>query len=178
MISHRIIASPLGDILLRAEGERLSGAYFAGQKYHPVGVVLTPRPPAESARVFEQAADELADYFRTGLPCFTVALRLDGSAFQREVWQALLAIVPGQTLSYGELAGRLGLAASHARAVGGAVGRNPISVIVPCHRVLGASGSLTGYAGGVERKRFLLRLEASAAAGQLPVLRAAALAAA
>lgn len=178
MISHRLIASPLGDILLRADGARLTGAYFSGQKYHPAGVVPTAAPPAVSARLFEQAADELADYFRAGAPRFTVPLGLVGSPFQRRVWQALLAIAPGSTRTYGEIARELGLAAGHARAVGGAVGRNPLSVLVPCHRVLGADGSLTGYAGGVERKRFLLRLEADAVATRSPRLHAAALAAA
>lgn len=102
----------------------------------------------------------MAGYWRDGTAPFTVALDPQGSAFQRSVWQALRGIAVGRTLSYGGLAQQLGRA-SVVRAVGAAIGRNPVSVIVPCHRVLGASGSLTGYAGGLERKAALLRLEGS-----------------
>ncbi len=101
---------------------------------------------------------------------------LGGSPFQHAVWQALCEIPFGATTSYGELGAGLGLGPTHARAIGGAVGRNPLSVIVPCHRVLGASGDLTGYAGGTDRKRALLRLEGTAAAMALPILRQSALA--
>ncbi|MDF3837647.1 methylated-DNA--[protein]-cysteine S-methyltransferase [Cupriavidus basilensis] len=176
MIAYRIVASPLGEVLLRADGARLSGLFFAGQKYYPAAATADAAVPAAAKPILEQAADELADYFAERLQAFTVPMLLAGSPFQRTVWQALCAIPFGETTSYGELAAGLGLAPTHARAVGGAVGRNPLSVIVPCHRVLGASGDLTGYAGGTDRKRALLRLEGTAAAMALPILRQSALA--
>jgi len=157
-ISYRVISSPLGDILLRAEGETLTGLFFAGQKYYP-GEDVTVQESAAAARVFDRAAAELADYFAGRRHDFTLPLAPAGSAFQRRVWAALQDIPFGEVVSYGELARRAGLEARHARAVGAAVGRNPLSVIVPCHRVLGASGALTGYAGGPHRKMSLLTLE-------------------
>jgi methylated-DNA-[protein]-cysteine S-methyltransferase len=174
MIAYRIVASPLGKVLLRADGARLSGLFFAGQKYYPAAATPDADVPAAAKPLFEQAADELADYFAERLQAFSVPTMLAGSPFQRSVWQALREIPFGETVSYGELAAGLGLAPTHARAVGGAVGRNPLSVIVPCHRVLGASGDLTGYAGGTDRKRALLKLEGTAAAMALPILRQAA----
>lgn len=176
MTRYRIIESPLGDVLLRADGAALTGVFFAGQKYYPAEARASIDVPADTARVFAQAREELDAYFDGALQAFTVPMALKGSAFQRGVWQALREIPFGETLSYGALAAGLGLGPTHARAVGGAVGRNPLSVIVPCHRVLGASGDLTGYAGGTDRKRALLRLEGNAAAAQLPIVRQAALA--
>lgn len=156
--SFRIIPSPLGDILLRAEEATLTGVFFAGQKYYPAaGVAL--REDRAAAQVFDRAQAELADYFGGRRHDFTVPLAPAGSDFQRRVWNALRALRFGEVVSYGELARRAGLESRHARAVGAAVGRNPLSVIVPCHRVLGASGALTGYAGGPERKMSLLALE-------------------
>lgn len=159
--SYRIVASPLGDILLRAADGALTGVFFSGQKYYPAGIgaAAPTAAPAADARVFAHTAEELDGYFAGSLRAFTVPVRFSGSEFQRGVWQALRDIAFGGTVSYGELAASLGLPASHARAVGGAVGRNPLSVVIPCHRVVGASGSLTGYAGGVDRKRALLGLE-------------------
>ncbi|WP_420997804.1 methylated-DNA--[protein]-cysteine S-methyltransferase [Cupriavidus sp. 30B13] len=171
MIAYRIIPSPLGDVLLRADEARLNGLFFAGQKYYPAAATPAAAVPAAARTIFEHAASELDDYFAERLQVFTVPLALGGSAFQHAVWQALCAIPFGETVSYGELAAELGLPPTHARAVGGAVGRNPLSVIVPCHRVLGAGGDLTGYAGGTDRKRALLRLEGTAAATALPILR-------
>lgn len=159
MIHYRTMAGPLGEILLRAEGDCLTGLFFAGQKYHPGVMDSRPMADRQVARLFDQVAAELQEYFAGERDRFTVALAAPGSAFQQQVWRALRSIPFGDTASYGGLARTLGLPASHARAVGGAVGRNPLSVIVPCHRVLGSGGSLTGYAGGVERKRALLRLE-------------------
>ncbi|MBP0629271.1 MULTISPECIES: methylated-DNA--[protein]-cysteine S-methyltransferase [unclassified Cupriavidus] len=166
MSSHRQIDSPLGTMLLRAEGTCLTGVFFAGQKYYPANVAGScgEASPQEAA-VLERAAQELAEYFAGKRDAFTVPVRFAGSPFQQRVWQALRDIPCGATASYGELAGALGLPPTHARAVGGAVGRNPLSVIVPCHRVLGSAGALTGYAGGIERKRALLRREGIGPAG-------------
>ncbi|CAG9177039.1 Methylated-DNA--protein-cysteine methyltransferase [Cupriavidus laharis] len=175
MTSYRLIDSPLGAMLLRADGGFLTGVYFEGQKYYPHGAV-PGAVPESAARVFDAAAAQIAAYFDGSLETFAVPLRLLGTGFQTRVWEALRAIPFGETLSYGELAGQLGLPPGHARAVGGAVGRNPLSVIVPCHRVLGAGGDLTGYAGGTDRKRALLRLEGHAAAARLPIMQQSALA--
>ena len=150
-------ASPLGDILLAADGESLTGLWFEGQKFYARG--LDTEPEEKSLPVFGQAARWLDLYFSGREPEFTPPLRLTGTPFQRTVWNRLLAIPYGETETYGGLARRCGLSAVSARAVGGAVGRNPVSVIVPCHRVVGADGSLTGYAGGTDRKTRLLALE-------------------
>lgn len=178
MIHYRSMSSPLGDVLLRAEDGHLTGVFFSGQKYHPAGPFDGAAPDARHARLLDQAAAQLAEYFAGTRQRFTLPLRLAGSAFQQQIWQALCDIPFGQTISYGQLALGLGLPPGHARAVGSAVGRNPISVIVPCHRVLGAKGALTGYAGGTDRKQALLRLEGTAAAPHLPLLRDALAAAA
>ena len=149
------IATPIGSLLLARTEKGLAGAWFEGQKDHP-GVLAAPNRPDDP--VLHDAATQLADYFGGRRQQFDLPLDLHGTAFQRSVWQALLRIGSGQTQSYGDIARTLG---SHkaVRAVGSAVGRNPISVIVPCHRVMGSDGSLTGYAGGLDRKRALLSLE-------------------
>ncbi|MBP0623489.1 methylated-DNA--[protein]-cysteine S-methyltransferase [Cupriavidus consociatus] len=166
MSSYRQIDSPLGTMLLRAEGMHLTGVFFAGQKYYPANVTgNSGEASPQEAAVLERAALELAEYFAGKRDAFTVPVRFAGSPFQQRVWQALRDIPCGATASYGELAGALDLPPTHARAVGGAVGRNPLSVIVPCHRVLGTAGALTGYAGGIERKRALLRREGVGPAG-------------
>jgi methylated-DNA-[protein]-cysteine S-methyltransferase len=108
--------------------------------------------------VLEETAGQLAAYFAGELTSFDIALTMDGSRFQRAVWNGLREIPYGRTISYGELARRIGQP-SASRAVGLANGRNPIAIVVPCHRVIGANGSLTGYGGGIDRKRFLLSLE-------------------
>jgi len=167
MSSHQIIDSPLGNILLRADAGALTGVFFAGQKYYPGQAQPTPAMSSADARVIEQAAEEIDAYFDGALHVFSVPVRLIGSAFQQRIWQALRDIGFGETSTYGQLGAGLGLPPSHARAVGGAVGRNPLSIVVPCHRVLGASGDLTGYAGGVDRKRALLTLEGVLHPGQL-----------
>jgi methylated-DNA-[protein]-cysteine S-methyltransferase len=149
------IATPLGALLLARTVRGLAGAWFEGQKYHAGALAAPDRPDDPLLRA---AADQLGDYFAGRSSRFDVPLDLHGTDFQRGVWQALLAIVPGQTSSYLEVARRVG--SPHAvRAVGAAVGKNPLSVIVPCHRVVGSNGSLTGYAGGLHRKRALLALE-------------------
>lgn len=176
MTIYRIVESPLGDILLRAADGALTGLFFSGQKYYPKAARPDAYVPATEARVFDEAAEELIGYFAGQLQAFRVPIRFVGSPFQYGVWQALCEIDFGDTTSYGQLAAGLGLPPSHARAVGGAVGRNPLSVIVPCHRVLGASGDLTGYAGGTDRKRALLQLEGVRAVQALPIVRQASLA--
>jgi methylated-DNA-[protein]-cysteine S-methyltransferase len=150
-------SSPLGPILLARTANGLAGAWFAYQKHHP-GALDAPEVPDDP--LLADAADQLRAYFAGRAIAFDLPLDLQGTPFQRSVWQALLGIAPGHTRSYGAIAAAIG-AASAVRAVGGAVGRNPVSVIVPCHRVIGRDGALTGYAGGLERKRVLLALEAS-----------------
>jgi methylated-DNA-[protein]-cysteine S-methyltransferase len=146
--------SPLGKILLASDGEALTGLWFEGQKLFAAG--LNDAREERGLAVFEACDAWLALYFGGKIPDFTPALAPKGSAFQQRVWDALLRIPYGETVTYRILAERLG---TSARAVGSAVGRNPVSLIIPCHRVIGADGSLTGYAGGVEKKRRLLEME-------------------
>lgn len=144
--------SPLGSITLASNDMALVGLWFDGQRYFgDTQGVLTESP------VFNETRRWLDIYFSGREPGFVPPLSLQGTDFQQHVWKVLLTIPYGQTVTYGELARRLGCRS--AQAVGGAVGHNPISIIVPCHRVVGANGSLTGYAGGLDRKRALLQLE-------------------
>ena len=156
--------SPLGGVTLASSGEALTGLWFDGQKYFAAG--LSREAEGRSLPIFEETERWLALYFQGVEPDFTPPLHLVGTPFQREVWALLRQIPYGSTVSYAALAARIaegrGLARFSAQAVGGAVSRNPISILVPCHRVLGADGSLTGYAGGIERKAALLRLEGAA----------------
>jgi methylated-DNA-[protein]-cysteine S-methyltransferase len=148
--------SPLGRMLLAATERGLAGVWFVGQRHGPDarGWREDPAHP-----VLRTAVAQLAAYFAGEGTQFDLPLDLQaGTSFQQDVWAALLAIPPGGTTSYSELARRLGRPQA-ARAIGAAVGRNPVSIVVPCHRVLGTGGSLTGYAGGLERKSALLRLE-------------------
>jgi methylated-DNA-[protein]-cysteine S-methyltransferase len=148
--------SPLGTILLAATPDGLAGLWFEGQKHHPDASSwpLEPQHP-----VLQEAMRQLDDYFAGRRTSFDLPLDLQGGTpFQQSVWHALLSIPCGEHTSYGVLSQRIGQPAA-VRAVGAAVGRNPLSIVVPCHRVLGADGSLTGYAGGLERKTALLRLE-------------------
>ena len=153
--------SPLGDILMMADEGGLAGLWFLGQKYLPQGVE-DPALAGESP-VFAETRRWLDLYFSGREPDFLPPLHLVGSPFRRQVWDLLLQIPYGQVTTYGALAqkmaARQGLAHMSAQAVGGAVGHNPVSILVPCHRVVGTGGSLTGYAGGVERKCALLTLE-------------------
>lgn len=153
--------SPLGGILLAADEEGLTGLWFEGQKYFANGL---PADAAEGENaVLAKAKRWLDIYFSGREPDFTPPLHPAGSAFRQEVWALLRKIPYGQTTTYGALAAQL--AAAHggktvsAQAVGGAVGHNAVSIIIPCHRVVGASGSLTGYAGGIDKKVRLLELE-------------------
>ncbi|MDN7626347.1 methylated-DNA--[protein]-cysteine S-methyltransferase [Burkholderia cenocepacia] len=159
MTPAHLIPSPLGDIAVRIEDDALTGLYFVGQKYFPSLAIVREADALATSPIARQVAEEIAEYFTGARDTFSVPIHLRGTAFQRRVWQELLAIPFGELVSYGDITERVGLPMSGARAVGGAVGRNPVSIIVPCHRVVGASGSLTGYAGGIDRKRALLSLE-------------------
>jgi methylated-DNA-[protein]-cysteine S-methyltransferase len=150
--------SPHGRMLLVATEGGLCGVYFNRQKYFPAKEKQWERAPGHAP--LKQAKRELAEYFAGRRTRFDVRLDPQGTAFQRKVWNAIGKVAYGRTLSYGEIAKRAGQAGS-ARAAGAATGRNPIGIIVPCHRIMGANGSLTGYAGGLARKRALLRLESS-----------------
>jgi methylated-DNA-[protein]-cysteine S-methyltransferase len=158
--THTIIDSPLGELTAVAEDGALTGLYYPLHRGMPREEALGPR--AEEG--FEEVRRQLDEYFTGGRTRFDLPLAPRGERFQHRVWQLLRQIPYGETRSYGELARELG-DPSLARAVGAANGRNPLSVIVPCHRVVGADGRLTGYAGGLERKRYLLELEAPAEAG-------------
>jgi methylated-DNA-[protein]-cysteine S-methyltransferase len=148
--------SPHGRMLLVAQDEGLCGVYFDGQKY-AARVVPEWRRDARHAPLV-QAKRELAEYFGGERRRFETALAPEGTPFQKSVWKAISTVAFGETISYGELARRAGCLGS-ARAAGAATGRNPIGIIVPCHRIVGSNGSLTGYAGGLDRKRALLALE-------------------
>lgn len=156
MQTHTLTESPIGDLTLVNTDGALSGLYMSAGR-SPKGPSLGERTSAG----FEQAAEELAEYFSGDRREFTVTTTAHGDAFQNRVWALLRQITYGETRSYGDLARALGDPAL-ARAVGLANARNPISIIVPCHRVVGSDGSLTGYAGGLERKRSLLDLETPA----------------
>ena len=154
-------SSPMGRVTLASNGEALTGLWFEGQKYY--AATLEKEHEEKTLPVFAQTVHWLDIYFSGERPDFTPPLRPKGSSFQQAVWAILLTIPYGQTMSYGQIANCVaaerGLPHMSARAVGAAVGRNPISLIIPCHRVLGANGSLTGYAGGLDRKRQLLQME-------------------
>ena len=156
-----VYPSPLGSIVLRAEGEALTGLRFEDREDCPDASGV--RGGAGCVSVFEQAARWLDIYFEGREPDFVPPVRLSGTPFETEVWQLLLTVPYGGVTTYGELARKLadrrGIPRMAAQAVGGAVGRNPIAIIVPCHRAIGAGGNLTGYAGGLDRKQKLLRLE-------------------
>jgi methylated-DNA-[protein]-cysteine S-methyltransferase len=155
--SHVTIDSPVGPLTLVAAAGRLTGLYMDAQRHLPDWSSFGPEGDPASAP-FAAAADQLARYFAGRLTRFDLPLELAGTPFQRQVWAALRDIPYGQTTTYGELATGLGKPAA-SRAVGLANGKNPVSIVVPCHRVIGADGSLTGYGGGIDRKRFLLTLE-------------------
>ncbi|WP_338895082.1 methylated-DNA--[protein]-cysteine S-methyltransferase [Streptomyces sp. TG1A-60] len=155
---HTAVDSPYGPLTLVADDGALCGLYMTEQRH---------RPPEESFgarddRLFAEAEEQLEAYFAGGLKEFTLELRLHGTPFQRSVWEQLVRIPYGETRSYGDLADELGNPKA-SRAVGLANGRNPVGIIVPCHRVVGSDGSLTGYGGGVERKQRLLDFEQGAA---------------
>jgi methylated-DNA-[protein]-cysteine S-methyltransferase len=149
-----VIDSPVGPLEIGADGDAITKVWFVE---HTATAV-----PDDAPAVLTQAVQQLEDYFDGERSDFDLPLAPRGTDFQRRVWAELEKIPYGETASYGEIAGRLGLPPGASRAVGLANGSNPIAIVVPCHRVIGADGSLTGYAGGLERKRFLLDLEARA----------------
>lgn len=152
--THTTIDSPIGELTLVASDGVLSGIYFPGHWHMPATEVFGTR--VESG--FEQAREQLIEYFAGERTEFELVTTVAGGEFQQRVWELIDRIPYGQTTTYGEMAHELGDPAL-AREVGAAVARNPLSIIVPCHRVVGKDGKLTGYAGGLERKRFLLELE-------------------
>ena len=152
--------SPLGTLIAAATDKGLAGLWFVDQRHLPIELTgAAVWPTDDDHPVLKRAVSQLEDYFAGTRTMFDLPLDLSyGTAFQQSVWQALLTIAPGDTASYGQISQRIGNPAA-VRAVGAAVGRNPVSIVVPCHRVMGADGSLTGYAGGLERKTALLTLE-------------------
>lgn len=154
-VAQRRLDTPLGPVLLARGRHGLCGAWFEAQKHHP-GPLMAPVVTTDP--ILEQAASELMAYFAGRSEHFDVPIELLGTTFQKKVWSALQDIPHGRTCTYGELAAVIH-APGAARAVGAAVGRNPLSIVVPCHRVVGMRGQLTGYAGGLERKQALLDLE-------------------
>ena len=158
LIAQAHFDSPLGPLTLAATDKGLAGLWFDGQTHHP-GPLEAPQDPRQ--RFIAQAHEELQQYWREGAKArFRVPLDPQGTPFQQAVWRTLLRIPAGSTSTYAAVATDSGRPRA-VRAAGAAIGRNPLSIIVPCHRVLGRDGSLTGYAGGLERKRALLRLEAA-----------------
>lgn len=161
MIYTCTIDTPLGAMTASAEAGALTGLWFIGQKYYPAKTDTWTDQPDYA--VFKELRAWLDDYFagRDGLP--DLALKPKGTPFQKMVWDILLTIPPGEVTTYGQIARQLAVAmrlpSMSAQAVGGAVGHNPISIVIPCHRVVGSDKSLTGYAGGLDRKQSLLRLE-------------------
>jgi methylated-DNA-[protein]-cysteine S-methyltransferase len=153
-VHYRTVPSPIGELTLAGIGSTLTHLLMSEQAHSPDRRGWEPA----DADAFADVATQLEAYFAGALTEFDVDMRLDGSGFQRRVWAALTTIPYGQTRSYGEIADQIG-APTAARAVGAANGRNPISIIVPCHRVIGSAGRLTGYGGGIDRKRILLELE-------------------
>jgi methylated-DNA-[protein]-cysteine S-methyltransferase len=151
---HTVIDSPVGPLTLVAVDGALDGCYMDAQRHRPTDAIFGDPDPEP----FGLAAEQLGEYFAGDRQEFDLPLAVAGTSFQQRVWAALREIPYGETESYGELAARIGSPGA-SRAVGLANGRNPIGIIVPCHRVIGASGSLTGYGGGIERKRQLLDME-------------------
>lgn len=147
--------SPIGPLQLRGTQGVLTAVFMKDHRHQPA----LPPDAVNDRAPFREAQRELGEYFAGGRRKFSLAFKTMGTPFQERVWEALCSVPYGETISYGELARRIGHPRA-VRAVGMATGRNAVSIVVPCHRVIGATGSLTGYGGGLERKRFLLALEA------------------
>lgn len=163
--THTVVDSPYGPLTLVATGTELSGLYMVEQRHRPPEETFgAPGDPADAP--FAETVQQLTAYFAGELTEFDLPLHLDGTSFQRRVWAELRRIPYGETWSYGRLADRIGQPTA-SRAVGLANGKNPVGIIVPCHRVVGSTGSLTGYGGGLDRKRRLLEFESGR---QLPGL--------
>jgi methylated-DNA-[protein]-cysteine S-methyltransferase len=155
---HAVMKSPLGDLTLVADDDTLTGVYFRHHWHRPAEDTFGPRVDAESDAVLARAEAQLTDYLAGDRHDFDLPVTPRGNEAQHRVWQLLTNIPYGETVTYGELAAALADGTT-AQEVGQAVGRNPLSIIVPCHRVVGRNGQLTGYAGGLKRKQFLLELE-------------------
>jgi methylated-DNA-[protein]-cysteine S-methyltransferase len=160
-----LVDTPVGPLTLVAEDDALVAVWMVDQRHHPGDAAHGPASGPDDP-VLALAAEQLRQYFAGERTAFDLPLAPRGTEFQRQVWHALLEIPFGETTSYGELAQRLGSPGA-SRAVGLANGRNPIGIVIPCHRVVGSAGSLTGYGGGLERKRLLLDLESRVAGRHL-----------
>lgn len=161
MLYRTTITTPLGEMLAMGGAKGLCGLWFVGQRHFPDG--WESIPVMDGTELFFALRRELEEYFSSRRRQFTILLAPSGTPYRQRVWSNLQEIPAGTTVTYGELARSMNLAGGHTspRAVGGAVGHNPISILIPCHRVVGADGSLTGYAGGLVRKEALLRLESA-----------------
>ena len=158
MIEYTTVESALGTVLMTSDGRALTGLYFVGQKYQPQPASGWKARPG--LKLFKDAHVQFIEYLGGKRQNFDLPINLLGTPFQVRVWHAIASIPFGSTLSYREVAERAG-SPKAVRAVGAAVGRNPLTIIIPCHRVVGSNGSLTGYAGGLKRKQALLNLESS-----------------
>lgn len=159
MIYYRWVESLLGELLLTGNERSLTGLYLKGQKHFPH--MSEEWQETDELEVFDQTQQQLSEYFAHKRQRFNLSLAAQGTPFQKQVWQHLHKIPFGETISYGSLAKGISKPGA-ARAVGAANGHNPISIIVPCHRVIAANGNMTGYAGGIDRKQWLLRHEQAA----------------
>jgi methylated-DNA-[protein]-cysteine S-methyltransferase len=157
-VHHAIVDTPLGDVTLVASGDAITGLYFSHHWYRPPQDSIGPRVDVHSDALLERAWRQLIEYLNGDRTEFSVPTVTHGDPFQERVWALLTEIPIGETTTYGEIAESLGDKAL-AQLVGQAVGHNPISIVIPCHRVVGKDGKLTGYAGGLKRKQFLLELE-------------------
>jgi methylated-DNA-[protein]-cysteine S-methyltransferase len=167
MTTYTHIDSPLGQLLLTSREGKLSGLYFADQPHARIAFGWVQQ---DDAAIFAQTAQQLEEYASGVRESFNLPLGLSGTPFQASVWNAIAAIPFGRTITYSELAQRVGRTPKDARAVGMATGQNPVSWIVPCHRVVGKNGDLTGYAGGVARKSALLEFEGAKSVGWEAIL--------
>lgn len=153
--------SPLGEITLASDGDHLTGLWFDGQKYF--ATTLSEENQERDLPIFEQTKEWLDCYFMGKVPGFTPPIHLEDTPFRLAVWDLLSKIPYGKVVTYKDLAREIaqqkGLSSMSTQAIGGAVGHNPISIIIPCHRVVGSDGSLTGYAGGIDKKKSLLQIE-------------------
>jgi methylated-DNA-[protein]-cysteine S-methyltransferase len=155
---HAVIDGPLSELTLVADGDSLVGVYFRHHWYRPSTDTFGPRVNAEDDSLLAEARAQLAEFLAGDRSAFNLSTKAHGDDLQRRIWDRLTAIPYGETVTYGELADEMADGTT-AQQVGTAVGRNPLSIVVPCHRVVGKDGKLTGYAGGLERKKFLLDLE-------------------
>jgi methylated-DNA-[protein]-cysteine S-methyltransferase len=167
MITYTHIDSPLGQLLLTSRGGKLSGLYFSDRPHARIGADWVQEDDAE---IFAQTAQQIEEYASGERESFDLPITMSGTPFQLAVWNGIANIPFGQTLSYSELAQKIGRSANDARAVGTATGQNPVSWIVPCHRVVGKSGASTGYAGGIARKNALLEFEGAKSVGWEAIL--------